>query len=612
MINGQYIVLSFKEWNNWVSQGLLKIHSSRIQPYLNSNSKHSFFNLMNTAADITHLDDNEYILSALSKSYSSSTNQSEYTLANYIGLEAVQQFYALTERGKVALQHSANNLQVSLATDVEIEKLWEAYRLDQKKILEHEKALKFTGLIFENKISKEALVELVNSKTLNQCFNPTKYTIYSLQVQDEQAKKQLFSLESFDGTKAYAGMFTRFLFNLEVKDHVLLEKYKEIAKLCGSKEYYNSLKDQQTKDQLTSRFLSKQILREKILTEYILLESKIKDLPLLALSLYFHYEMLIKNNYPLNLSALKEDIFHLDFFYEKPNCTEYKTLSYLVVYALGKLLPDEFINTLYYYKSKTYPCFHTTYQADLEDTLPSIADEEFLDMTLNQLDEEIARSWTEFNKIFNVQSSAITPEENTEDTQASELTQPTLSTSITNSSENPLKTSLPNTVTTPQVTDLLTPSIEEQSNLLESPVDTMIQEKPITQQTHTIPIDQCEKIETQSSSILHSQEQIDLIVEPGLNKEIIPTSIANDTINTTQHPLVQRLIQLFDCPDTKDLTSLIDNLKKDYKFSDITTHAKLREKLVTEGLLNNDIAPKNGKKLFDFIKKEITNKVSVR
>ena len=124
MINGQYIVLSFKEWNNWIAQGLLKIHSSRIQPYL--NTQQSFFNLMNTAADITHLDDNEYILAELSKSYSSSTYQSENTLASYIGLEAVQQFYALTERGKIALNYSANNLQVSLATDPLIAQFWGA------------------------------------------------------------------------------------------------------------------------------------------------------------------------------------------------------------------------------------------------------------------------------------------------------------------------------------------------------------------------------------------------------------------------------------------------------------------------------------------------------
>ena len=606
MINGQYIVLSFKEWNNWIAQGLLKIHNYRIQPYL--NSKHSFFNLMNTGADITHLDDNEYILAVLSKSYSSSTYQSEHTLANYIGLEAVQQFYALTERGKIALNHSANNLQVSLATDLEIEKFWEAYRLDQKNILEHEKALKFTGLIFENKISPEALVDLVNNKTLNQYFNPTKYEISYLQAQDEQAKKQLFSLESFDKTRAYAGMFTRFLFNLEVNDHILLEKYKEIAKLCGSKEYYLSLKDQQTTDQLTSKFLSKQILREKTLTEYILLESQIKHLPLLALSLYFHYEMLIKYKYPLNLSALKEDIFNLDFFYAQSECTEYKSLSYLVVYALGKLLPDEFINTLYYYKSNRYPCFHTTHQADLEHAFPNIADEDFLQTTLNELNEEISKNWTEFNNIFNAKLSAITHEQNTKDTQASVLTQQSLSTNITHSSENPLKASLPSTLTTPQPTDLLTSSMEEQNNSLESPVKTMTSKQLIIQQTHAIPIDQCENIETQASSIPDSQEQIDLILEPGLNKEVTPTSITNDTINTTQNPLVQKLIQLFDSPDTVDFKSLMTNLKKDPEFHHITKQEQLRDKLVSAGILDNDCIPKSGPRLFELIKKEIIKK----
>src|SRR5690606_22312230 len=129
-----------------------------------------------SAPDITHLDDNEYILAALSKSYSASVYQSEYTLANYIDLEAVQQFYALTERGKIALKHSANNLQVSLATDPQIAKFWEAYRLDQKKTLEHENAIKFTELIFEKKFLKERLMDIVNDETLNQYFNPTKYS----------------------------------------------------------------------------------------------------------------------------------------------------------------------------------------------------------------------------------------------------------------------------------------------------------------------------------------------------------------------------------------------------------------------------------------------------
>ena len=54
---------------------------------------------------------------------------------------------------------------------MEIEKFWEAYRLDQKKILEHEKALKFTRLIWDNKIPEESLLDLINNKTLNEYLN---------------------------------------------------------------------------------------------------------------------------------------------------------------------------------------------------------------------------------------------------------------------------------------------------------------------------------------------------------------------------------------------------------------------------------------------------------
>ncbi|MCL6243236.1 MULTISPECIES: hypothetical protein [Acinetobacter] len=580
MINGQYIVLSFKEWNNWISQGLLKIHSFRIQPC--QNSKHSFFNLMNTAADITHLDDNEYILAKLSKSYSSSTYQSEHTLASYINLEAVQQFYALTERGKFALKHSANNLQVSLATDLEIEKFWEAYRLDQKKILEHEKALKFTGLIFENKISKESLFDLINNKTLNEYFNPSKYEISHLQAQDEKAKKQLFSLESFDNTKAYAGMFTRLLFNLEVNDPVLIEKYKEISNLCSSREYYSSLKEQQTKDELTSKFLSKQILREKILTEYMLLESQIKHLPLLALSLYFHYEMLIKNNYPLNLSALKEDILSLNFFYIESECKEYNDLPYLVAFSIGKLLPSEFINTLYYYKTKAYPCFKTTHQSDLEQALPSIADEEFLETTLNELNEEISKTWTEVQRSIQIsQISDVTPTVKKEDINASNITQLTVSTAITHPSEKDLHTQ-------PQITQV--PEIND----LNPPMSVQQPEHPKPQ-----------------SSSTNIQEQISLIAEHQVNEESLTVSSADETVAMPQHPLIERLIQLFNDPKIQDFKSLIHNLKADYTFTDITNQTKLRDRLISEGILNADNTPKarDTENLFNYMKIEIDKKI---
>ncbi|MEK5752520.1 hypothetical protein V3519_10920 [Acinetobacter variabilis] len=591
MINGQYIVLSFKEWNNWIAQGLLKIHSSRIQPYL--NTQQSFFNLMNTAADITHLDDNEYILAKLSKSYSSSTYQSEHTLASYISLKAVQQFYALTERGKFALKHSANNLQVSLAIDLEIEKFWEAYRLDQKKILEHEKALKFTRLIFENKISKEFLLDLINNNTLNDYFNPSKYEISHLQAQDEKAKKQLFSLESFDNTKAYAGMFTRLLFNLEVNDPVLIEKYKEISNLCSSREYYSSLKEQQTKDELTSKFLSNKILREKILTEYILLEAKIKHLPLLALSVYFHYEMLIKHNYSIDLSALKKDIYDLNFFYGQSEYSEYKNLPYLVIYTIGKLLPDEFINTLYYFKQK-YPCFHPTNQFDLERALPDITDEEQYQTILNQLNEEISKSWIGFNTVFNLRSNEITPSKNIEETKASHLTQATGSTNITHPSEKDLDAQ-PQIAQVPEITDLNTHSEAQSNQLITSPIVTATQASSVDQQP---------------PMSVQQPEQISLIVEHLVNKESLPVSTADETMAMPLHPLIERLIQLFNDPKIQDFKSLIHNLKADDKFTDITSQTKLRDRLISEGILKAENTPKvrDTENLFNYMKIEITKK----
>ena len=609
MINGQYIVLSFKEWNNWIAQGLLKIHSSRIQPYL--NTQQSFFNLMNTAADITHLDDNEYILAELSKSYSSSTYQSENTLASYIGLEAVQQFYALTERGKIALNYSANNLQVSLATDPLIAQFWGAYRLDQKTTLEHEKAIKFTALIFENQISKERLMSIINNETLNQYFNPTKYSPARLhaQVHDEQTQKNLFSLESYEKTKAYAGMFTRFLFNIEINDQQLTEKYKQISKRCGSREYYsNDLRVKQTKDELTLDFLSEKILQEKTLTEYILLESNIKHLPLLALSLYFHYEMLIKHEYSLNLSALKADLYRLDFFYTRSECKEYKDLPYLVAFSIGKLLPSEFINTLYYYKTKAYPCFKPTHQTDLEQALPSIADEEFLvEMTLNQLNERISKTWTEVQRSFQMsQISDVTPTEKTEDVNASNITQHTGSANITHPSEKHLDTN-PQTMPISETTDLSAHSEVQSSPLVTPPVVTATQSQPVDQQP-PMPIQQPEHPKPQASSRPNLQEQISLIVEHQINEESLPVSAADETMAMPQNSLIEHLIRLFNDPEIQDLKSLIEMLKKDSKFNDITTQGKLRERLVTEGILNPQDAPKNGDKLFNYMKREIAKK----
>ncbi|WP_151817471.1 hypothetical protein, partial [Acinetobacter ursingii] len=446
--------------------------------------------------------------------------------------------------------------------------------------------------------------------TLNEYFNPAKYEITHLKKQDDKFTNRLFSafshLEKYGQSKAYAGMFTRLLFKLEVNNPVLIEKYEEISNLCSSKEDYASLKEQQTKDELTSKFLSNKILREKILTEYILLEAKIKHLPLLALSVYFHYEMLIKHNYSIDLSALKKDIYDLNFFYGQSEYSEYKNLPYLVIYTIGKLLPDEFINTLYYFKSQVYPCFHPTNQFDLERALPDITDEEQYETILNQLNEEISKSWIGFNTVFNLRSTEITPSKNIEETKASHLTQATGSANITHPSEKHLDTN-PQTMPISESTDLSAHSEVQSNPLVTPPVVIATQSQPVDQQP-PMPVHQPEHSKPQASSRPNLQEQISLIVEHQINEESLPVSAADETMAMPQNPLIEHLIRLFNDPEIQDLKSLIGMLKKGSKFNDITTQGKLRERLVTEGILNPQDAPKNGDKLFNYMKREIAKK----
>lgn len=77
-----------------------------------------------------------------------------------------------------------------------------------------------------------------------------------------------------------------------------------------------------------------------------------------------------------------------------------------------------------------------------------------------------------------------------------------------------------------------------------------------------------------------------------------------------QNPLVECLIQLFNDPKIQDFKSLIHNLKADCKFTDITSQTKLRDRLISEGILNAENTPKarDTENLFNYMKREIAKK----
>lgn len=588
MINGQYIVLSFKEWNNLVSQGYLKFDTSRIKPYL--STKESFFNLMCSAADITYLEDNEYILALLSKDYSKDIFQSSKTLANYLDFKAIECFYALTQRGKTSLTHSANNLQVNLDVDKNIELFWEEYRLDQKNILEHEKAIKFCALFFNDIVkTKQILLDKLNEAELNSNFNPDMFSLLQIENLDEKSHKFLTTLESYENTKAYGGMLSRFLFHVQVSDEKAISQYNKISEFCNSKEHYASLRGQQTSSELTSDYLDKKILREKILSEYILIESNTTHLPLLALSLYFHYEMIIKNGYDLNLSAFKNDIIRLSFFYEQPDHDVFKNIPYLLVYKLAKLIPESFINTLYYYKNKDFKCFNPSNKHQLEDTLPNVADVEFLDTTLNQINEWISKDWSDLTCKGQIQEPYTTGK----NVEQAELT----------------NTNLENSLSSEHIS-----CVNSQTTVKVIKTDTTLYEYPLSLNNSNINSTKSVILDKPLSPVIDKLTQPDLLSANNLDdgtkyfhEEYVSHDNAGkntlDGINK-RYLLIDTLCQIFKENHIKDINSLISILKKIGDYSDIKTQGKLREKLILEKILHEN-SPKTGEKLFEEIKSKI-------
>jgi hypothetical protein len=204
------------------------------------------------------------------------------------------------------------------------------------------------------------------------------------------------------------------------------------------------------------------------------------------------------------------------------------------------------------------------------------------------------------------QISDVTPSEKTEDVNASNITQHTGSANITHPSEKHLDTN-PQTMPISESTDLSAHSEVQSNPLVTPPVVIATQSQPVDQQP-PMPVHQPEHSKPQASSRPNVQEQFSLIEEHQVNQKSLPVSATDETMAMSQHSLVEHLIQLFSKLEIQDFKSLMDLLKKDSKFKHITNQSKLRNLLVTGGILNAEEAPKNGDKLFNYMKREIAKK----
>ena len=358
------IILTFKEWTNWVTFGLLR-NSQRIRAY--TGTQKSFNDLLGITPDITHLEDNEFIVAKLHDSYHRYIYHDDY-----LSLEAVECFYALSQRGKSLLLHTADKMKVIIDVDKNIEEHWDVWCTQQMDIMAKNKAQKFCEIIFFDVADTISEFE----KIINELNNENNLFIKNITLfknSFDYKKRCPESLEKgYYNTKSYGGMATRFL----VKKYIVDDNSTKLSEIyefnnieLDLKKYYDRLKGIQTYTELTKIFFDCNIICQKIILEKIIKKEIQDDIPLLALSMYFHYEMLIDTEKEINLNTLKFDLKILERFYE----SSYPNISYLIVYLLGKkpALSYTMVNTLYYTKKiESFLCVKTEYFETIKSKLP--------------------------------------------------------------------------------------------------------------------------------------------------------------------------------------------------------------------------------------------------
>ena len=194
------IILTFKEWTNWVTFGLLR-NSQRIRAY--TGTQKSFNDLLGITPDITHLEDNEFIVAKLHDSYHRYIYQDDY-----LSLEAVECFYALSQRGKSLLLHTADKMKVVIDVDEKIEKHWDVWCTQQMDIMAKNKAQKFCEIMFFDVADTISKFE----KEIHESNNPFIKNLELFKGSIEDKKRCPERLEkSYYNTKSYGGTAALFL-----------------------------------------------------------------------------------------------------------------------------------------------------------------------------------------------------------------------------------------------------------------------------------------------------------------------------------------------------------------------------------------------------------------
>jgi len=342
MKNSNCIIITQKEWLNWLAFGYLRVSPSRISYFDNTES--SFDILMSYSVDNALNEEDAYLLASLVNDYSREELHVKRTsLSDYISIQAVQGFYTLSAKGADLLEYEAGQSHSILHDDSKIEELWNEWKNTQFRLRSLDKGNKFLEILGYPRFEVEPKLD---------------DTLFSKLLKNYNRRELPQELQKHNKKNAFSWLVSNYEFS-QIVDQSIYNQYKEWRNSSKLSVIYNDpmLKYLATDGECLIEQPS--LIAEKIFFEGFYEK---KDY-FLAISFLVHYYNLLDNDYEINLQFLKTDLSFLDEIYST------KDISQLIVYFIGRRLNEVYLNSLYIAKNideKKPSMFDTNFFSNLK------------------------------------------------------------------------------------------------------------------------------------------------------------------------------------------------------------------------------------------------------
>ncbi|GAA0804940.1 hypothetical protein [Psychrobacter piscatorii] len=325
MENSNCIIITHKEWLNWLAFGYLRVSTSRISYFDGSES--SFEILMSYSVDNALDEEDAYLLASLVDEYSSKDLHVKRTpFSDYITIQAVQGFYSLSIKGRDLLEYEAEQSHSILNDDSKIENLWSEWKNNQLKLRSHDKGNKFLEILGYPRFEVEP--ELDNN------------TLFSKLLKNYNRRELPQELQKHNKKNVFSWLVSNYKFS-KVVDKSIYNQYKKWRNSSELSAIYNEKMSKYLATDDECLVEQHSLIAEKIFFEGMYEQ---KDY-LLATSFLVHYYNLLDNDYEINLQFLKTDLAFLGEVYPENNIPQ------RIAYFIGKRLNEVYLSHLYIAKN---------------------------------------------------------------------------------------------------------------------------------------------------------------------------------------------------------------------------------------------------------------------